>query len=74
MSGEGSHQEPSEDARDERGPSGFDAPAWVTEKLIELTLKVWQPYYKAPLSRHDAITMVLNVGQLFRVLSRESRL
>lgn len=74
MSGEGSHQDAGDGTRNDRGAGRLDAPAWVTEKLIALTLKVWQPYYDTPLTRHDAITMVLNVGQLFRALSPESRL
>lgn len=46
-------------------------PAWITADLIRLTLKVWQRHYKEPLSIQDAVTIVLNAGQLFGVLSRE---
>lgn len=46
-------------------------PAWITRDLVALTLKVWQPYYKEPLSAQDAVTIVLNVGKLIGVLSRE---
>lgn len=49
-------------------PAG--TPAWITAKLIALTLKVWQPHYKEQLSPQDAVTIVLNVGKLFGVLSR----
>ncbi|MBA4030438.1 MAG: hypothetical protein C0478_06045 [Planctomyces sp.] len=47
-----------------------EAPAWVTESLIAMTFKVWQPYYKNPLSRGDVIRMIISVGQLFRVVAQ----
>ena len=46
-------------------------PAWVTIDLVRLTLKVWQKHYAKPLSTQDAVTIVLNAGQLFGVLARE---
>jgi hypothetical protein len=46
-------------------------PAWITVDLLRLTLKVWQKHYREPLSIQDAVTIVLNAGQLFGVLSRE---
>jgi hypothetical protein len=46
-------------------------PAWITLELIRLTLKVWQKHYDRPLSAEDAVTIVLNAGQLFDVLARE---
>ncbi len=46
-------------------------PAWISRDLLALTLKVWQPYYKEPLSAQDAVTIVLNVGKLIGVLCRE---
>ena len=49
-------------------PAG--TPAWVTPELIALTLKTWQPYYEAPLTPDDACAMILNVSELFAVLSR----
>jgi len=45
-------------------------PDWITVELIRQTLETWQPYYQDSLSVEDAITMILNVGQLFRVLGR----
>lgn len=39
--------------------------------LVRLTLKVWQKHYARPLSTQDAVTIVLNAGQLFGVLARE---
>lgn len=46
-------------------------PAWITLDLVRLTLKVWQKHYAKPLSTQDAVTIVLNAGQLFGVLARE---
>ena len=47
-------------------------PRWVTRELIELTIRVWQPYYKALLSAEDALTMILTAGRLFGALSQGS--
>ena len=44
-------------------------PAWITADLIAETLRVWQPYYSEPLTAKDAIGILLNVGNLFGVLS-----
>lgn len=46
-------------------------PEWITPNLVALTLKVWQKRYPQPLSIQDAVTILLNAGQLFGVLSRE---
>jgi hypothetical protein len=46
-------------------------PEWITIDLVRLTLKVWQKHYKEPLSTQDAVTILLNTGQLFGVLARE---
>lgn len=46
-------------------------PEWITVELVRLTLKVWQKHYKEPLSTQDAVTILLNAGQLFGVLARE---
>ena len=62
-----------DDCRDKRSgsvPPGV--PAWVTPELIAETLRVWQPYYAAPLTPDDAVGIILTVGQLFRVLSSGS--
>ena len=48
-------------------PAG--APDWITPELIEATIRVWQPYYAEVLSPEDAVTMILDVGRLFEVLS-----
>ena len=44
-------------------------PTWITPELIELTLRVWQPYYSQPLTTADAVAMLLDVAQLFNILS-----
>jgi hypothetical protein len=51
-------------------PRAADLPSWVTDDLIRRTLSVWQPYYKMPLTREDAVGMILAVGRLFGALSR----
>ena len=52
-------------------PAGL--PAWITDDLIAETLRVWQPYYAQPLTPEDAIGILLNVGNLFGVLSGASK-
>ena len=49
-------------------PAG--SPSWVTEELIELTLKTWQPFYSRQLIETDALEMIMGADQLFGVLSR----
>ena len=48
-------------------PAG--APRWVTPELLADTLRVWQPYY-GELTSQDALTIIMNVGNLFDVLRR----
>ena len=48
-------------------PAG--APHWVTPELLTRTIEVWQPYYADSLTADDALGMILNVGNLFAVLS-----
>lgn len=50
-----------------RVPAG--APRWVTPELIELTLRVWQPYYEIQLIPEDALEIMMGVGRLVEVLS-----
>lgn len=52
-------------------PIALGAPKWITPELIGLTLKVWQPYYAAPLSSDDAVIMIQNAGHLCGILRRE---
>lgn len=49
-------------------PSG--TPAWITPHLVELTQKVWQPYYDEPLTVEDSITILRNAGGLLEALAR----
>lgn len=46
-------------------------PAWITPKLARRTLETWQPLYKKPLTLDDAVTILISVGRLFEVLSRD---
>ena len=45
-------------------------PTWITPELVELTRKVWQPYYDEPLTVEDAITILRNAGGLLDALAR----
>ena len=49
-------------------PSG--TPGWITPELVELTQKVWQPYYDKPLTVEDSITILRNAGGLLEALAR----
>ena len=41
----------------------------LVEELIERTICVWQPHYRTILTPEEAVTMILNVGRLYAVLS-----
>ena len=41
------------------------APGWVSESLIHTTIETWQPFANRPLTPDDALTMLINVGELF---------
>jgi hypothetical protein len=43
------------------------------DALIQLTIKVWQPYYAQPLSQSDAIEIICNSMQLLGVLTNGAR-
>lgn len=60
----------SDDARSCIVPAG--TPDWITAELIERTIHVWQPFYPTLLTPEEAVTMILNVGRLFDVLSSRS--
>ena len=51
-------------------PAG--TPDWITAELVELTIRVWQPYYQATLTPEEAVTMIMGVGRLFEALSSRS--
>jgi hypothetical protein len=46
----------------------MDAPAWITDELVADTLRTWQSFYSRRLTRHDAIEMLLAVGNLIDCL------
>ncbi|HEY3964096.1 MAG TPA: hypothetical protein VGM05_06040 [Planctomycetaceae bacterium] len=48
-------------------PAG--TPDWITPELVEATIRVWQPFYRAILTPEEAVTMILHVGRLYQVLS-----
>lgn len=56
------------DGDQNRIPEGL--PRWITRELIEQTIRVWQRYYRQPLTIHDAADMLMATSRLFRVLSR----
>jgi hypothetical protein len=46
-------------------------PEWITLALVHETVRVWQPFYSAPISLDEAVTILRRVGQLFSVLSEK---
>lgn len=46
-------------------------PAWITAEVIEDTLRTFQPFYPYDLTVDEAVGILLNVGNLFRVLKGE---
>lgn len=44
------------------------SPTWITAIRVRETLTVFQPYYGWNLSAHDAIEILVNVTNLYRVL------
>lgn len=49
------------------------APKWVTQELLDQTLRVWQKYYHEPLTSQDALDMIARVGQLHEVTNGSAR-
>jgi hypothetical protein len=49
------------------------APSWVSARLIEHTLRVWQPYYPETLSNLDALAMILGVAELHDIYAANRR-
>jgi hypothetical protein len=45
-----------------------ELPSWISRQLIEHTLRVWQPFYDAPLTHRDALEIITNVSGLMDVL------
>jgi hypothetical protein len=48
----------------ERNTSAADV-AWVTDDLVDETIKSWQPLTKEQLSLDEARSILVSVGQLF---------
>ena len=46
-------------------------PQWVTDDWIDETIRVWQPYYKDPLTINDAVEIILSWDRLLKVLREE---
>lgn len=46
-------------------------PEWITDELIEDTLRTWQPFYHRVLEREDAIEILLVVGELWAWLEAD---
>ena len=63
------HKRDCEALEDARSIVPAGAPDWITQELIEETIRVWQPYYAELLSPEEAVTMIRNVGRLFQALS-----
>ena len=53
---------------DGHGRSARTVPDWITPELIDETIRVWQPYYREPLTRQDAIEMLSDISRLVAVL------
>lgn len=52
-----------------KGAAERSFPSWISRELLELTRKVWQPYYPAPLTETDLLEILTSAGQLCRILS-----
>lgn len=50
-------------------PADPALPAWVTPALIVSAVATFQPYYAEPLTRQDAVEILLTMGNVFRILS-----
>lgn len=47
------------------------APAWITDELIELTLRTFQPRYETTLTPEDAMEMLVTVSRVADVLRED---
>ena len=45
-----------------------DVPCWVTEELIEETIRVWQRFYEDPLTKDEALVFPLNGSELLEIV------
>lgn len=48
-------------------------PAWISEEMVEHTLRVWQPRYRTPLTVEDAVSILVSTGRLLHVLSLDGQ-
>jgi hypothetical protein len=44
-------------------------PAWVSDELVDDTIRLWSPRYPEPLTEDDAVEMLLRVGELHDLAS-----
>lgn len=58
-----------ESARRRLVPPG--APVWITDELIELTLRTFQPRYEATLTPEDAMEMLVTISRVADVLRED---
>lgn len=71
-----------EDSRRDRTPHTTNAPsqssapngspAWIDQRLIMETIRLWQPYYSQILTADDALEMLTNAGHLFDALGHST--
>ncbi|NQU24047.1 MAG: hypothetical protein HQ567_22420 [Candidatus Nealsonbacteria bacterium] len=47
------------------------APAWITPELIDDTIDTWQPYYEETLTAREALDILMNVGRVTNMFTRE---
>jgi hypothetical protein len=43
-------------------------PRWITPELITETIRVWQPRCDRPITREEAVQLILQVSRLLEVL------
>ena len=43
-------------------------PGWITNQMIEDTIRTFQPYYQDTLQHDDAVQMLLSVSRMFEVV------
>ncbi len=46
-------------------------PGWITADVIAETRAVWQPFYEKELTNDEIVDLLLNIGNLFRLLKRK---
>ena len=52
-------------------PSVPGLPGWVTAEWLQETVRVWQPYYKDPLTIRDAAEIITSWDRLLTLLREE---